>query len=526
MTLPRLSPSSSASLSAKAGQRGAIPAWAVSFLLAVALLGFFAIVARFIIQSKPEPKPAERREPVFSVRAVPAAPETRAPSVFLIGETEARDYAVLTAPLETEALSVPVREGDAVTRGERLVLLDLRDQELDIQNSELQNELQRADLSDIQVQITALSVNLQTNLEDIEVQLRSMEADRQSDEKRLADTARLLKLAEDELARSRDLHESGVVPKTQLEQNERALLSSRLEHQSVRARVEKYSPDRRLLEVRRRGLRETYDSETKRLRVRETQIRAQLEQTRLALERARVAHGRAQVRAPFSGRVARVHASAGSRVSRGAQLVEVFDPDSVRLRASVPNQYLPALRGGSETRARLQMDGETVTLSSFRIAPLTEPGRGAADVYFDLPRREWVLGATHEFAMDLPPTPNAVALPFDSLYSDSRVYMIDADGRARGMDCRRVGVARDDGESLALMECPDLKPGDMVVATRLPNLVEGAKIAVAGQLRGGESESETSKTNSDSNSDSGSDSDSDSGSDSDSESKSESESDS
>ena len=463
----------------QAGKR-TFPTWAVSLLFAVGFLVFFIVVAGGIISSKPETQPAQRREPVFSVRAVPAVPETRSPSVFLIGETESRDYAVLTAPLEIEVLSAPVREGDSVKRGARLVLLDLRDQDLDLKDRELQNELLQADLRDIQVQINALSVNLQTNLEDIDIQLRSMEADRQSDQKRLEDMNRLLTLAEDDLVRTRSLKQRGVVPQTQVEQNERALLSSRLEHQAVQARVAKYDSDKRLLEVRRRGLNEQFNSETQRLRVRDAQTRAQLEQTRLNLERTRVAYERAQVRAPFSGRVARVHASAGSRVARGAPLVEIFDPGSVRLRASVPNQYLPHLRGGGKTRARLQINGESVTLTSFRIAPLTEPGRGAADVYFDLPAREWVLGATHEFAMDLPPAENAVALPFDALYSDSKIYTIDAENRARGLDCQRVGVVREGGQALALMKCPGLKTGDMVVATRLPNLVEGAKIAVAG----------------------------------------------
>lgn len=464
-----------------AGLRRFFPAWLISLLLAVAFLGFFVVVARGIIASKPEAKPAERREPVFSVRAVSVRPEARAPSVVLIGETEARDYAALTAPLETEALAVPVREGDAVTRGDRLVILDLRDQDLDLQDRELQSQLLQADLQDLQVQINALSVNLQTNLEDIQVQLRSMESDRQSDQKRLADMDRLLKLAEDELARARGLNESGVIPKTQVEENERALLSRRLERQAVRARVDKYDPDQKLLEVRRRALNENYDSQSKQMAAREARLRAQIEQARVSLERARVSYERAQVRAPFSGRVARVHASAGSRVGRGAALVEIFDPDSVRLRASVPNQYLPALRAGAGTRARLQTGDETVTLTAFRIAPLTEPGRGSADVYFELPRREWVLGATHEFAMELPPAENAVALPFDALYSDTRVYAIDAESRAKGVDCRRIGVAREGATALALMECPGLRPGDRVVATRLPNLVEGAKISISGE---------------------------------------------
>ena len=529
---PRPADAGPADHSRPAGRARFFPAWLVSLLLAIVFLGFFAMVARAIIQNKPEAKPAQRREPVFSVRAVAVAPETRAPSVFLIGETEARDYAVLTSPLDSEALAVPVREGDPVTRGDRLALLDLRDQDLDLQERDLQGRLQQADLRDIQVQAAALSVNLQTNLEDIRVQLQALRADRQSDNTRLADMNRLLKISENDLARARSLSASGVVPKTQVEENERALLSRRLERQAVRARVEKYDSDERLLKVRERGLREIFDSETKRLQVRESQVRAQLEQTELALERARVAYERAQVRAPFSGKIARVHASAGSRVARGAPLVELFDPDSVRLRASVPNQYLPNLREGGRTRARLKVNGETVTLATFRIAPLTEPGRGSADVYFELPRREWVLGATHEFAMDLPPAENAVALPFDALYSDSRIYKIDADSRARGLDCKRVGVARESGGALALMECPGLRPGDMVVATRLPNLVEGAKVLVAGEIQndpsaspdrsGSESKNQTkNESETQTESESESESDFDSGSESESESDSE-----
>ena len=101
-----------------------------SFLIALAVIAGFSVIAAFIARGKPAPPKTEARETVLAVRATTAEIAARRPSILLVGEVEARDYAALTAPVEAEVLAVSFREGETFDKNARLLRLDLREQQL------------------------------------------------------------------------------------------------------------------------------------------------------------------------------------------------------------------------------------------------------------------------------------------------------------------------------------------------------------------------------------------------------------
>lgn len=397
--------------------------WAAAFLL------FFSLVAFAIVQNKPAPQKSEVRENIFPVRAAVARPAKTRPSVLLAGEVEARDYAVLAAPVEAEVLAVPFREGDSFGKGERLARLDLREQRLQIQSRE-------------------------TAVETANLEIAALANNREADTRRLVELENLLGIARREYARNITLQAKNLATRAQIDDAEKAVNQRRQEAIALRNQVNNYA-----LEERR--------------------LRQQLAAAKVALSQAKLLAERGELRAPFAGQIAKVHASAGGTLLRGAAVVEIFNPESARLRALVPNRYIAALRGDSDTRALLAADGKTLELPLTNITPRAESGQGSVEVYFALPPNGWVLGATFEFQLELPPE-TALELPFDAIYAESRIYRIDEDGRARGVECARLGVSRKDGGARALLRCPEMAKGTRIIATQLPELAEGAKVRVLG----------------------------------------------
>ena len=398
-------------------------AWAAAFLV------FFALVAVAIVQNKPPPQKSEVRENVFSVRAAAARVAKTRPSVLLAGEVEARDYAVLAAPVEAEVLAVPFREGESFAKGARLARLDLREQRLQIRARE-------------------------TTVETANLEIAALGNNREADGRRLAEIQNLLKIARREYARNITLQAKNLATRAQIDETEKAVNQRRQEVIGLQNQVNNYE-----LEERR--------------------LQQQLAAAKVALSQANLLAERGELRAPFAGKIAKVHASAGGTLLRGAPVVEIFNPESARLRALVPNRYIPALQDGTDARALLVSGGKTLELPLTNIAPRAESGQGSVEVFFALPPDGWVLGATFELQLELP-AETALELPFDSIYAEARIYRIDEDDRARGAECTRLGVSRKNGGVRALLRCPGVAEGDRIIATQLPGLAEGAKVRVLG----------------------------------------------
>ncbi|MGI9307341.1 MAG: efflux RND transporter periplasmic adaptor subunit [Gammaproteobacteria bacterium] len=400
-----------------------------SFGLAAAFLAFFAAVAALIVQNKPPPQKAEARENIFAVRAAQARAADARPSVLLTGEVQARDYAVLAAPVEAEVLEIAAREGESFPQKRRLARLDLREQRLDIQSRE-------------------------TGVETAKLQIAALANNREADIQRLSQMKNLLDLARREYARNITLQAKNLVAQVQIDNAEQTVNQRRQEFIALQNQVDNYP-----LEERR--------------------MQQQLAAAEVALQQARLLAERGEMRAPFAGKVAKVHASVGGIPARGAAVIEIFNPDTLRLRALVPNRYIAALHGAA-ARAVLFSEGATLELPVANISPRTEAGQGSVEAFFALPPGGWILGATYEFQLELPPAKGALELPFDALYAESRIYLIGEDGRVQGAECERLGVSRQNGAARALVRCPGVAEGDNIVATQLPGLAEGAKVRILG----------------------------------------------
>ena len=401
-----------------------------SLLLIVGLIGVAVGGVFWALSARVPPKVEKRAEPVLAVRAFFPQTAQNAPALFLIGNVEALDYAALTSPIEADVSRIRAREGEFFKAGKRLL-------ELDTQDLVLTEKRQQAGLAQLKINLLALSRN------------------RANDERRLQEMRRLLQLAEKNYEREQTLQSRGVASAAQAEAAEQAVLQRRLEADALANQVADYA-------TQRLNLESSIEAEE-----------ARLQQTRHLLSRA-------AMRAPFGGRVAKVRAAEGARVAPGAPLLDIFNPNKMRLRVAIPQRHMGAIKSRAGARALLTEGGKQLTLKLSGLEPRIEAGDSSVNTFFNLPGGDWIFGAVRDVTVELPPV-SAVAAPADALYKDQFMYRINAESRAEALRCQTLGRARRDNRVDVLLNCPDLRAGDKVIANHLPGLIGGVKVSVVAE---------------------------------------------
>lgn len=400
-------------------------------ILAAAVAGFILLRA-----TGPESPPMAVGERVWRVNTETVTPGTLAPSLSLYGHVSTPRTAHLRAAVEADVLETLAEEGRLVTQGETLVRLDEREASLRV----IQRE---ADLADVRAQISAERLR---NARDREA---------------LKHDETLLELAERNVARTTDLLARNLGSQSALDDARRAF-----EQQAL------------AVNARRLAL-EDFDARLAQLNARVRRAEALLEDARLDLERT-------AVRAPFAGRVSRLNVAPGDRVRVGDALITLFDAEALEVRARIPALYLPvvrqALAAGERLTAWGEIDGEAVELQLTRLAgeaPAT--GAGVEGLFRITEGGEQVpLGRFMTVHLRLPEQDQVVALPFEALYGTDRIYRVE-EGRMRAIRVERRGEWMDaDGRERVLVHSPEIRDGDRLVTTRLPNALDGLRVVTDG----------------------------------------------
>lgn len=384
--------------------------------------------------TRPEPVPIESQEKAWTVVTEAITSGTVSPNLRLFGRTESPRAARLTSGVEADVLDVPAREGERVSTGELLVRLDDREVALVVTQN--------------QAEINQIEAEIELEKKKHANDLSSMEHERA-----------LLALARKEVERARRLAKTNVGSQSQLDSARQAV-----ERQTI-------AVDSRELAIRQ------HESVMARLKSRLRQAEAVRDRSTLDLERTRIM-------APFDGRVTKVFVSIGDRVKNGDALVSLYDTSTLEIRAQVPTAALPLVRQSllekHPLEARTQVDGISVEAVLDRISGEVRAGSGGADALFRIREGSpWLpLGRTVELVVELLPVDDAVALPLEALYGSNRVYLFD-NGKMKGVDVERLGEIHAIGrDRRVLVRSDQLKPGERIIITQLPNAIDGLKVRV------------------------------------------------
>jgi multidrug efflux pump subunit AcrA (membrane-fusion protein) len=292
-------------------------------------------------------------------------------------------------------------------------------------------------------------------LQDIENQISELKIRHQSNQNSLKTERQLLRFAEDEVERLLKLKKQNLSADTILNVARSAL---------GRQQLSVYS---REYEV------QSFPVQLEKLEARINQNQAKLKEARLRIERS-------QVFAPFEAVISEAPVSVGDRVATGQTLVALYPVSNLEIRAHIPTRYIPriqqAMSKGVAQLARIAMPGINVQLELVRLAGEAEPS--GVDAYFRAGQSSslLLLGALLPLSLDLPVENDVIAVPYQAIYGNSRLYLLK-DNRLQGVDVDPVGqYSGDDGKAMLLVKSPQISSGDDIVITHLPNAMSGLKV--------------------------------------------------
>ncbi|MCB1776796.1 MAG: HlyD family efflux transporter periplasmic adaptor subunit [Candidatus Competibacteraceae bacterium] len=409
-------------------------AWLLKAILPLVILGLAAAGFMLLKATRAVTPPVTTQEKSWRVNAIAVTPERLTPNLRLYGTVEAPGKARIRAGVTADVAQVAVREGQTVAADALLVMLDARDLALNVRQRD-------ADLREIKAQIVSEQARHAANLETL------------NREKTLLD------LAKRAVTRARNLNTRKMISESALDE---ALQTVEKQALALNARQ---------LEV------DDHAARLAQIQARRARAEALRDQARLDLARARIA-------APFAGRVMQTPVASGDRVRPGDLLLEMYPLGDLEIRAQIPFRTLPAVRAALARNQALSatatVDGRSVTAELDRLGGEAGQNSGGLDALFRIIQgAQWLTpGRVLTLQMDLPPEEAVVALPFEALYGLNRIYRLE-DGRMAALTVERVGERRNaDDQAQVLARSPDLRAGDRVITTQLPNAITGLKVEV------------------------------------------------
>ena len=406
----------------------------LGWTLPVLLLAIGFTVFNALKAAKPKPPAKAIEEKVWTVRTVTANLTNHQPVLTLYGRVESPRMTRLTAAVTAFVERVNFDEGQSVATGELLIKLDDRDAELLLHQRE-------ADLAAIKAQIEAEKVR------------------HQADQRALSIETELLALSARAVDRFENLAKRKVGSEDQLDNARRT-----------------YQQQALALNSRRQALND-HPNRLAQLEANYQRVAAQLNSAQLDLSRTRIL-------APFDGRITRLQTSPGDRVRSGDPLISLYNPQRLEIRAQIPNRYLDTIRQAlsqpQQLSATAQLETARVSLHLDRLAGEVGGGRAGIDALFKVTGESRLEpGRALQLQLQLPSLKQVAALPPQALYGLDRIYRV-TDGRLDALQVERVGnLTGDDGEPYVLVSSPQLRNGDTIVTTQLPNAISGLKVKEA-----------------------------------------------
>ena len=399
--------------------------------LGILLSGVLLVMLFMFTAEEPESLQSVARAPVVSVQVVTRAPVS--PMLRIFGEVESPNMSVLTAAVEADIISVEALEGDAVKRGQVLVVMDDVDAELAIRE-------RAAELAEIEALIDSDKVKLSADRAALKAEQSLLESERRN-------VARAKRLAQSQLGSEAALDQA-----KQAEQRQLLALVQR------RQAIDDAAPRRAQLTARR-------------------------DKAAAVMQRAERERDRARVVAPFDGRITEILVAPGARATPGEKLLQLYDDSRLEVRAQVPDAHVPLLRraleAGQAVSALALGAGRRIELRMHRLSANVDAGQGGIDAFFRaLPGAHLpVLGDTVEVRIKLPPLEGAVVVSPDALYGSGRVYVV-RDNVLHSQSVRRLGQLDVDGRQMLIIAGDDFSEGDEILSSRLPQAVSGLTVRV------------------------------------------------
>jgi len=354
--------------------------------------------------------------------------QTLAPELTLYGAVETPRQSELSAAVNADVVAVDVFEGSTVDTGAIMVKLDTEDLELAVIQ-------RRADVAEIEANISSEQRTHQANIDSL-----------QKEEE-------LLQLYRRSLERAEKLASTRVGSEAAIDEALRAVRQQELSLTGRQRAIDEHQSTTAVLDAR-------------------------LARARAALRQADRDVGRALITAPFAGRVIGVHVSPGDRVRTGEKILSMYDTRYVEARAQLPSrlvsEFQQSLNETGTIAVQGVVEGREYGLEINRLGGRIQSGSGSLDALFrftdpDPPQ----LGRTITLTVT-----NAIALPNAAVRNGDRVYRV-VENHLQSVPVQRLGEFRgDSGQSLIIVSSDAIANDDLIITSQLTSAIDGMKVQV------------------------------------------------
>ncbi len=402
----------------------------VIILVTLVLLVFFKLV-------QPEPPVKAKEEKSWTVQTHRLVDGAKSPQLELFGSVESPYTATITSIIDADVVSLEANEGDYVTSGQSLVLLDDTDARLSLEDK-------------------------QSSVAELEALILSEKNRYKNDLAALKLEKSLVELAEKKLAREEKTSKSNLTSQASLD-------------------AQKEASNKQKLALNSRQLNITDHP------ARLAQLEARLNRSRALTEQAEIDLARATVSAPFDGIVLKTLVSPGERVRPGEAMLEIYATDRIELRAQLPQKFINIVKQSltqlRHFRAMVKTDNGKRMATLDRISgSIARDGHGV-DALFTMDNdaaESLTIGDTLEMTLELPAIEDVFSVPVSSIYGTDRIYRVENE-RLVTVNVEKLGNQYRDGRQYVLVRNHSLKPGDEIITTQLPLAVNGLKVEVRNQ---------------------------------------------
>lgn len=404
--------------------------WIIPLLIVgIAIVGFIVLKA-----SKPEAPSRPIIEKRWSVQVEPVKIASYQPELIIYGQVESPQLVEVSSAVTAYVDNVAISEGMEVAEDDLLLQLDPRDAQLILQQRE-------ADLKSAQAKLNVADIQYKANTEALQIERN------------------LYNLASKTVTRYQDLKNRKVGSDDQLDNARKALHQQALSLNNRQQAVDTFAAQRE-------------------------QLSADLAKNQALRDTAALDLERTKITAPFPARIASVNVAKSDRVKTGDTLLTLYDPFQLQIRAQVPSRALPmirqALKNGERLAASSQLDGETLYLELSKLASSASNSKAGVDSLFRITSQQLKPepGRTLSIRLVLPARPNLISIPPQALYGTDRAYRVVND-QLEAVTVKKIGdIHAPNGKSRILVESNELREGELLLATQLPNAISTLPVKV------------------------------------------------
>lgn len=402
--------------------------------LAAIILTAALIIMLIMWWYTPTPKISHVEQKAIPVKAKALEIGAHQPQILLYGVIESTQLARQRAKFPGKVVKVAVKEGQSVKKGQLMV--------------ELGKSSRRHILRQRQAEYTDVKEQIEVEKEQYLTDQAALAHEKKMVEVYKKDYARMQKLANKKYVSSSELE------KTESEHAKMKLLLTQREH-SLKSHEHTLA-----------------------------QLQAKLERADALVKLAKHELTDADFVAPFDGRVNDVFVSVGTRVSNGQVVVEVLSDSGYRIRATLPNRDLfsvkKAMSQSKDIYATVKWHNNVAQAKLRAISTNIDKGQVSKDVLLVMNYKQlhWILGQTVSVYVPCLPILNSAVLPLTALHQNDAVYKVD-NGHLKRVSVTQVGdVFREDDSHDILVTSNDLKSGDLIMVSVLPQAINGLAVTV------------------------------------------------